>query len=123
MQSAPTLETGATTSVGSVADSYDNAMAEALNGSSKADLIEHQGPWRDAEQVELAVVQWVGWYNTQRLHSALDYLPPEEFEAQRYRCDHPLRVRRQRTSVSLYVTGNRILPQPRRCAPPPRLRA
>ncbi|MFJ3309681.1 integrase core domain-containing protein [Streptomyces sp. NPDC086549] len=42
----------------------------------QAELIEHQGPWRDADQVERAVVQWVGWYSTERLHSALDYLPP-----------------------------------------------
>ncbi|WP_420882600.1 IS3 family transposase [Streptomyces noursei] len=79
------IEAGATASVGSVADSYDNAMAEALNGTFKAELIEHQGPWHDAGQVERAVVQWVGWYNTERLHSALDYLPPEEFEAHYYR--------------------------------------
>ncbi|WP_398986307.1 integrase core domain-containing protein [Streptomyces sp. AK010] len=48
-------------------------------------MIEHQGPWHDADQVERAVVQWDGWYNTERLHSALDCLPPEEFEAA-YRC-------------------------------------
>ncbi|MGW8955594.1 integrase core domain-containing protein [Streptomyces sp. NPDC055709] len=78
------MEAGASASVGSVADSYDNAMAEALNGSFKAELIEHQGPWRDADQVERAVVRWVGWYNTERLHSALDYVPPEEFEAAYY---------------------------------------
>ncbi|MFF4674537.1 hypothetical protein ACFY1C_32730 [Streptomyces sp. NPDC001279] len=51
------LEAGATASVGSVADSRDNAMAEALNGSFKAELIEHPGPWRDADQVEYAVAQ------------------------------------------------------------------
>lgn len=79
------MDVGAAASVGSVADSYDNAMAEALNGTFKAELIELQGPWRDADQVERAVVQWVGWYNTERLHSALDYLPPEEFEAAYYR--------------------------------------
>ncbi len=60
-------------------------MAEALNGFFKAELIEHQGPWRDADQVERAIVQWVGWYNTERLHSALDYLPPEEFEDRHHR--------------------------------------
>jgi transposase InsO family protein len=62
-----------------------NAMAEALNGTFKAELIEMQGPWRDADQVERAVVKRVGWYNTERLHSALDYLPPEEFETAYYR--------------------------------------
>ncbi|MFI6647518.1 integrase core domain-containing protein [Streptomyces sp. NPDC050529] len=77
-------EAGATASVGP-ADSYDNAMAEALNGSFEAESIEHHGPWRDADQVERAVVQCVGWYNTECLHSALDYLPPEEFEAQHHR--------------------------------------
>ncbi|MGW9031301.1 integrase core domain-containing protein [Streptomyces sp. NPDC055722] len=43
------------------------------------------GPWRDSDQVERALVRWVGWYNAERLHSALDYLPPEEFEAEYYR--------------------------------------
>lgn len=78
-------DVGAAASAGSVADLYDNAMAEALNGFFKAEPIEHHGPWRDADQVERAVVQWVAWYNTERLHSALDHLPPEEFEAQHYR--------------------------------------
>jgi hypothetical protein len=81
---------GATASVDSITDSYEsnltnyrsvNATAEAPNGSFKAELIEHQGPWRGADQVERAVVPWVGWYDTERLHSALDYFPPEEFEA------------------------------------------
>jgi transposase InsO family protein len=73
-------EVGAAASVGSVADSYDNAMAEALNGTFKAELIELQGPWRDFDQVERAVLQWVAWYNGERLHSALDYIPPDEYE-------------------------------------------
>ncbi|MGW6026584.1 IS3 family transposase [Streptomyces sp. NPDC055099] len=71
---------GAAASVGSVADSYDNAMAEALNGTFKAELIEMQGPWRDFDQVERAIFQWVAWYNEERLHSALDYVPPAEYE-------------------------------------------
>jgi putative transposase len=73
-------EAGASASVGSVADSYDNAMAEALNGTFKAELIEHQGPWRDFSHVERAVFTWVTWYNSERLHSALDYVPPDEYE-------------------------------------------
>ncbi|MFD7624395.1 integrase core domain-containing protein [Streptomyces sp. NPDC059802] len=83
------LETGATASIGSVADSYDNAMAEVLNGTFKAVSIELHCPWRDADQVERAVAQWVGWYNTERLHSALDYLPPEEFEIRHHRSQAP----------------------------------
>nr|WP_203616461.1 IS3 family transposase [Streptomyces sp. SID13726] len=71
---------GASASVGSVADSYDNAMAEALNGTFKAELIEMQGPWKDVDQVERAIFQWVTWYNEERLHSALDYVPPAEYE-------------------------------------------
>ncbi|MGW7600493.1 IS3 family transposase [Streptomyces antimycoticus] len=71
---------GASASVGSVADSYDNAMAEALNGTFKAELIEMQGPWRDVDQVEREIFQWVTWYNEERLHSALDYVPPAEYE-------------------------------------------
>ncbi|WP_435862011.1 IS3 family transposase [Streptomyces sparsogenes] len=73
-------EIGAAASVGSVADSYDNAMAEALNGTFKAELIEMQGPWREFDQVERAIFQWVTWYNEERLHSALDYVPPAEYE-------------------------------------------
>ncbi|MFE7810466.1 integrase core domain-containing protein [Streptomyces sp. NPDC057433] len=73
-------DVGASASVGSVADSYDNTMAEAPNGTFKAELIEMQGPWRDFEQVERAIFQWVTWYNEERLHSALDYVPPAEYE-------------------------------------------
>ncbi|WEH16487.1 IS3 family transposase [Streptomyces sp. VNUA24] len=69
-------EIRASASVGSVADSYDNAMAEALNGTFKAELIEMKGPWRDVDQVERAIFQWATWYNEERLHSALDCVPP-----------------------------------------------
>ncbi|MFD0327218.1 integrase core domain-containing protein [Streptacidiphilus monticola] len=55
-------------------------MAEALNGTFKAELIEMQGLWRDFDQVERALFQWVTWYNEERLHSALDYVPPAEHE-------------------------------------------
>jgi putative transposase len=75
---------GVMASVGSVADSYDNAMAEALNGTFKAELI-HRRTWRTRDQVELAVVEWVSWYNHQRLHSAIGNIPPAEYEANHYR--------------------------------------
>ena len=76
-------EIGAVPSVGSKGDSYDNALAETVNGLFKAELIHRKGPWRHAEQVELAIAGWVMWWNEERLHSACDYLPPAEFE-QRY---------------------------------------
>jgi putative transposase len=76
---------GAVTSVGSKGDSFDNALAEAVNGLYKAELIGPRGPWRTAEQVELATLAWVGWWNQRRLHGALDHIPPAEHEALYYR--------------------------------------
>jgi putative transposase len=73
-------EVGAVASVGSKGDSFDNALAETVNGLYKAELIRRQGPWRTAEEVELATLTWVAWWNHQRLHSACDYLPPAEYE-------------------------------------------
>ncbi len=83
------VDIGASASVGSVADSYDNAMAEALNGTFKAELIEMQDPWKDVEQVERAIFQWVTWYNEERLHSALDHVPPTEYEQDYWRSQEP----------------------------------
>ena len=68
-------------SVGSRGDSYDNALAETVNGLYKAELIHRQGPWRSVEQVELETAAWVHWWNTGRLHSACDDVPPAEYEA------------------------------------------
>ena len=68
-------------SVGSRGDSYDNALAETVNGLYKGELIERHKPWRTVEQVELATARWVDWWNTQRLHSACGDVPPAEFEA------------------------------------------
>jgi putative transposase len=72
---------GAVTSVGSKGDSYDNALAETVNGLYKTELIRARGPWRTADAVELATAAWVSWWNKQRLHEACGYLPPAEFEA------------------------------------------
>ncbi|MGC9443001.1 integrase core domain-containing protein [Streptomyces sp. WG5] len=55
-------------------------MTEALNGTFKAELIEMRGPWKDVDQVEWAIFQWITWYNEERLHSTLDYVPPAEYE-------------------------------------------
>ena len=74
-------------SVGSRGDSYDNALAEAVNGLYKAEVIRKRGPWRSLEQVELATAEWVDWWNHRRLHGAIGDLPPAEFEA-RYHQQH-----------------------------------
>jgi putative transposase len=79
------LDAGARASVGSVGDSYDNALAESLIGAYKAELVRHQGPWRGLDDLELATLTWVDWYNHARLHEALSYRPPAEVEAEHYR--------------------------------------
>lgn len=89
-------EIGAVPSIGTIGDSYDNALAETVNGYYKAELIygpARTGPWKTVEDVELATLGWVYWHNTARLHSYLDDLPPAEFEATIYdaqRNDQPL---------------------------------
>ena len=62
-------------SVATVGDSYDNALAETVNGLYKAELIHAQGPWTSVGEVELATLRWVHWWNTKRLHEALNYAP------------------------------------------------
>lgn len=74
-------EAEAVGSVGSRGDSYDNALAETVNGLYKAELINRHGPWRTVEQVELATAGWVAWWNSERLHEACGDVPPAEFEA------------------------------------------
>lgn len=74
-------EAEAVSSVGSRGDSYDNALAETVNGLYKAELINRRGPWRTVEQVELATAAWVAFWNTRRLHEACGDVPPAEFEA------------------------------------------
>jgi putative transposase len=73
-------DAGAARSVGSRGDSYDNALAESVNGLYKTELIRKQGPWRSLEQLELATARWVHWYNHRRLHSSIGDMPPAEFE-------------------------------------------
>jgi len=73
-------DAGIDTSVGSVGDSYDNAMAESIIGLFKTEVINYLGPWKSIGQVEWETLQWVSWYNTERLHSAIGHRPPQEVE-------------------------------------------
>jgi putative transposase len=77
-------EAGIEPSVGSVGDSYDNALAETINGLYKAEVIHQQGPWRSFEQVELATLKWVHWFNNKRLLEPIGHIPPAEAEANFY---------------------------------------
>ena len=73
-------EAGIDTSVGSVGDSYDNALAESIIGLFKAEVIKFLGPWKSVGQVEWETLKWVDWYNKTRLHSAIGYITPNEAE-------------------------------------------
>jgi transposase InsO family protein len=78
-------EAGIAASIGSVGDSYDNAMAEALHGTFKHELVYLHGPWRTRRQFERAAIDWIDWYNTRRLHREIGDIPPVEHEARWYR--------------------------------------
>ncbi len=71
-------------SVGSVGDSYDNALAETINGLYKDEAIHRRGPWRSFEAVEYATLEWVDWFNNQRLLGPIGNIPPAEAEANHY---------------------------------------
>ena len=71
-------------SVGSVDDSYDNALAEAINGLYKTEVIHRRGPWRSFEAVEYATLEWVDWFNHRRLLEPTGNIPPAEAEDQYY---------------------------------------
>ena len=78
-------EAGVDPSVGSKGDSYDNALAETINGLYKAELIHRRAPWKTKEAVELATLEWVAWFNNHRLLAPIGYIPPAEAEANYYR--------------------------------------
>ena len=78
-------EAGVEPSVGSKGDSYDNALAETINGLYKAELIHRRAPWKTKEAVELATLEWVSWFNHHRLLEPIGYIPPVEAEADYYR--------------------------------------
>ncbi len=77
-------EAGLVPSVGSVGDSYDNALAETINGLYKSEVIWRRGPWRSMEAVEFATLEWVDWFNNRRLLSSIGHVPPAEAEAAYY---------------------------------------
>jgi putative transposase len=77
-------EAGIEPSVGSIGDSYDNALAETINGLYKAEVIHRRGPWRSFEAVEFATLEWVDWFNNRRLLEPIGNLPPAEAEAAYY---------------------------------------
>ena len=81
-------EAGIEPSVGSIGDSYDNALAETINGLYKAEMIHRRAPWKTREAVELATLEWVSWFNHHRLLEPIGYIPPAEAEANYWRQQH-----------------------------------
>lgn len=77
-------EYGTLPSTGTVGDSYDNAMAESVNGAYKTGLVWRSKPFRTPGELELATFQWVSWWNTKRLHASLDYKTPQQVENEYY---------------------------------------
>jgi putative transposase len=78
-------DAGALASIGSVGDSYDNALAESTIGLYKTECVRLDGPFRTVDELELATLIWVDWFNTTRLHSSIGDIPPIEFELDYYR--------------------------------------
>ena len=78
------LEAGIEPSIGSVGDSYDNALAETVIGLFKTEVIRRRGPWRNLETVEFATLDWVDWYNNRRLLEPIGNIPPAEAEERYY---------------------------------------
>jgi transposase InsO family protein len=77
-------QNGVEASVGSVGDSYDNAMAETIIGLFKTEVIHPRGPWRTLDAVEYATLEWVDWFNHRRLLEPIGHVPPAEFEQMYY---------------------------------------
>jgi putative transposase len=77
-------EAGLVASVGSVGDSYDNALAESIIGLFKTEVIRRRGPWRSVDDVEYATLEWVDWFNHRRLLEPIGNIPPTEFESEYY---------------------------------------
>ena len=78
-------EAGAVAWVGTTGDSYDNALAEAFNSLFKAELIRNKDPWKNIDDLEIAVAEYVDWFNHRRLHGEIALVPPAEHEEHNYR--------------------------------------
>ena len=85
------VEAGVDPSVGSVGDAYDNAMAESQIGLYKTELIRPEGPWRDVEHVEVETLNWIDWFNNERIHEAVDDMTPHAVEQFHYAARNQLR--------------------------------
>jgi putative transposase len=94
-------EAGIAGSVGSKGDSYDNALAESFNGLYKTELIYHEGPWRNADDVEWATLTYIDWFNNRRLHGEIGMIPPAELEQHHHRQIEPTAMVGSETSGSL----------------------
>ena len=94
------VETGIEPSVGTVGDSYDNALAESVIGLYKTELIRNRGPWRDLDQVEYATLEYVDWFNHRRLLEPIGDIPPAEKETN-YHHQHPPTRPKQHTQNTL----------------------
>ena len=98
-------EAGIEPSVGSTGDSYDNALAETINGLYKAEIIHRRGPWKTREAVELATLEWVSWFNHHRLLEPIGYIPPAEAEANYWRQQAQASIHNQACPVGSAAGG------------------
>ena len=106
-------EIGAVPSIGSIGDSFDNALAETVNGYYKAELVrgpEHPGPWKTIEELELATLGWVHWHNNERLHGFIGDVPPAEFEETFYAATHQAQVLAENTTLGSLQNPGRFKP-------------
>jgi putative transposase len=95
-------EAGVVASVGSTGDSYDNALAEAFNSLFKAELVRNLGPWRSIDDLEIAVAEYIDWFNHRRLHGEIGLVPPAEYESTYYYRHNPALTTVRASVQSLY---------------------
>ena len=86
------IEAGIEPSVGTVGDSYDNALAETINGLYKTEVIRRRGPWKSLEAVEFATLEWVDWFNHRRLLEPIGNIPPAEAEQRYFAMLDPMKI-------------------------------